>query len=102
MRILRSAKEDLHDTVFLELDNGFTLDLASVQFLDGADADPIRSEFHFPRQVEGKPAVDPDSEKVVFHLRATAKKELPGREHAISIRVDFHPKDMRAQNLPDL
>jgi len=24
MRIIRSAKEDLHDTVFLELDNGFT------------------------------------------------------------------------------
>jgi hypothetical protein len=102
MRILRSAKEDLHDTVFLELDNGFTLDLASVQFLDGADADPIRTEFHFPRQVQGKPAIDPDSEKIVFHLRATAKKELPNRENAISIRVDFHPKDMRAQNVPDL
>ena len=49
MRIIRNAKEDLHDTVFLELDNGFTVDLASVQFLDGADADPLRTEFHFPR-----------------------------------------------------
>ena len=102
MRIVRTAKEDLHDTVFLELDNGFTLDLASVQYLDGADADPIRTEFHFPRTVEEKPAIDRDSEKVVFHLRATAKKELPNRENAISIRVDFHPKEMRAQNLPDL
>jgi hypothetical protein len=102
MRIIRNAKEDLHDTVFLELGNGFTLDLANVQYLDGADADPIRTEFHFPRTVEGKAAIDPDSEKVVFHLRATAKKELPNRENAISIRVDFHPKEMRAQNISDL
>lgn len=102
MRIVRNAKEDLHDTVFLELDSGFTLDLASVQYLDGTDADPIRTEFHFPRAVEGKPAIDSDSEKVVFHLRATAKKELPNRENAISIRVDFHPKEMHAQNIPDL
>ena len=102
MRILRDAKEDLHDTVFIELDNGFTLDLASVQFLDGADADPMRTEFHFPRQIEGKPAIDPDSERVIFHCRATAKKEMPSRETVIAIRVDFHPKDMRARNLPDL
>jgi hypothetical protein len=102
MRIIRNAKEDLHDTVFLELDNGFTVDLASVQFLDGADADPLRTEFHFPRTVEGKPAIDPESEKVIFHCRATAKKELPNRDNAISIRVDFHPKEMRAQNVPDL
>ncbi|GAC1631267.1 MAG: hypothetical protein NVS9B14_02870 [Candidatus Acidiferrum sp.] len=102
MRILRNAKEDLHDTVFLELENGFSLDLASVQYIDGADADPLRTEFHFPRTIEGKPAIDPESEKVVFHLRATAKKDLPNRENAIAIRVDFHPKDMRAQNLPDL
>lgn len=102
MRILRSAKEDLHDTVFLELDNGFTLDLANVQFLDGADADPLRTEFHFPRQVEGKPAIDPDSEKVIFHCRATAKKEMPSRENTIAIRVEFRPKEMRVQSLPDL
>lgn len=102
MRILRNAREDLHDTVFLELENGFSLDLASVQYIDGADADPLRTEFHFPRTIEGKPAIDPDNEKVVFHLRATAKKDLPNRENAIAIRVDFHPKDMRAQNLPDL
>jgi len=102
MRILRTAKEDLHDTVFLELDNGFTLDLASVQFLDGADADPIRTDFHFPRQVDGKPTIELDSERIVFHCRATAKKELPNRENALAIRVDFHPKEMRAQNQPDL
>jgi hypothetical protein len=102
MRILRSAKEDLHDTVFLELDSGFTLDLASVQFLDGADADPIRTEFHFPRQIEGKPAIDLDSERIVFHCRAAAKKELLNRENVLAIRVDFHPREMRAQNQPDL
>jgi len=102
MRILRNAKEDLHDTVFLELDNGFTLDLANMQFLDGPDADPLRTEFHFPRQIEGKPAIDPDSEKVIFHCRGTAKKEMPSRENTIAIRVEFHPKEMRVHNLPDL
>ena len=102
MRIVRDAKEDLHDTVFVELDNGFTLDLARVEYIDGADADPLRTEFHFPRLIEGKPSIDPDTEKVVFHLRATAKKEMPNRSNVIAIRVDFHPKDMRAQNVPDL
>lgn len=102
MRVIRDAKEDLHDTVFLELDNGFSLDLASLQFLDGLDADPLRTEFHFPRTIEGRPAIDPESEKVVFHLRATAKKEIPNRTNAIAIRVDFHPREMRAQNQPDL
>jgi len=102
MRIVRDAKEDLHDTVFVELGNGFTLDLASIRYIDGADADPLRTEFHFPRQIEGKPAIDPDSGKIVFHLRATAKREMPNRQNAIAIRVDFHPKDMRAQNIPDL
>ena len=102
MRIVREAREDLHDTVFIELDNGFTLDLAGIQYMDGAEADPLRTEFHFPRLVEGNPAIDPDSEKVVFHLRATARKEMPNRQNAIAIRVDFHPKEMRAQNIPDL
>ena len=102
MRIIKDAKEDLHDTVFVELDNGFTLDLATVQFLDGPDADPLRTEFHFPRQVEGKLAIDSDSEKMIFHCRATAKKEMSGRANSIAIRVEFHPKEMRAQNLPDL
>lgn len=102
MRMIRNAKEDLHDTVFLELDNGFSLDLASVQYIDGADADPLRTEFHFPRTIDGRPAIDSESGKVVFHLRATAKKELPNRENAIAIRVDFHPREMRAQNQPDL
>jgi len=102
MRVIRHAKEDLHDTVFLELDNGFSLDLTSVQYIDGTDADPIRTEFHFPRTIEGQPAIDPQSEKVVFHLRATATKELPNRENTLGIRVDFHPKEMRAQNQPDL
>lgn len=102
MRIIRNAKEDLHDTVFLELDNGFALDLAKVEYVDGTDADPLRTEFHFPRQIEGKPAIDPGSEKVIFHCRASAQKELQNRNNVISIRVEFHPKDMRAQNAPDL
>jgi hypothetical protein len=102
MRILRDAKEDLHDTVFVELDSGFTLDLAKVEYIDGPDADPLRTEFHFPRLIEGKPSIDPDTVKVVFHLRASAKKLMPNRLNMIAIRVDFHPKEMRAQNAPDL
>jgi hypothetical protein len=102
LRILRDAREDLHDTVFLELGNGFTLDLATVQFVDGPEALPVRTEFHFPRQLDGMPGIDPGSERIVFHCRATAKKEAAGRENAIAIRVDFHPKDMKARGQPDL
>jgi len=55
---------------------------------------PIRSapNFHFPRLIEGKPAIDPDTEKVIFHLRATAKREMPNRQNAIAIRVIFVQK----------
>jgi hypothetical protein len=32
LRILRDAREDLHDTIFLELENGGTLDFTTVNF----------------------------------------------------------------------
>src|SRR6516164_8330058 len=52
LRILRDAKEDLHDTVFLELPDGVTLDLGSVQFVEGTEQEEPRVEFHFAKQIE--------------------------------------------------
>jgi len=102
LRILRGAEGDLHDSVFLELENGGTLDFTSVNYVDETDAETLRSEFHFPRLLNGVPAVDPDSERVIFHCRAVAKKEIPGRSNSLSFRVEFNARAMRAQGHPDL
>ena len=102
LRILRGAQGDLHDSVFLELENGGSLDFTSVNYVDQTDAETLRSEFHFPRLVNGVPAIDADSERVIFHCRANAKKELPGRSNSLSFRVEFSPRTMRAQTRPDL
>jgi hypothetical protein len=48
LAILKDAKEDLHDSVFLELTSGMTLDLGSVRFFDGTEREEARTEFHFP------------------------------------------------------
>ena len=102
LRILRDAKEDLHDTVFLELENGGTLDLASVKFVEDGDTDVVRTELHFARLLNGEPAIDPESDRVIFHCRANAKKEIPGRVSALSFRVEFSPKTMKALGQSDL
>jgi len=102
LRILRGAQGDLHDSVFLELENGGSLDFTSVNYVDETDAETLRSEFHFPRLVNGIPAIDPDSERVIFHCRASAKKEIPGRSNSLSFRVEFSPRAMKAQGRPDL
>lgn len=101
LRILRDAKEDLHDTVFLELPDGLPLDLQSMQFLEGPDEDDVRAEFHFAREVDGRPMLDEYSERVRFHCRATAKTPRQGEQNVISVRAEFHPNRMRARNLPD-
>ena len=101
MRMLRDAKEDLHDTIFLELENGGTLDLTAVKFIDDGDSDAIRTELHFARSLEGQPAIDPESEKVIFHCRANAKKEMQNRQNALSFRVEFCPRLMKARGQPD-
>jgi hypothetical protein len=101
-RILRDAKEDLRDTVFLELESGGTLDLAAVKYVDGADSDAVRTEMHFSRTLNGSPAIDPESERVIFHCRANAKKEMQNRENALSFRVEFSPRQMKARGQPDL
>jgi hypothetical protein len=41
LRILRDAREDLHDTVFLELENGGVLDLLAVKYVEDGDTDAV-------------------------------------------------------------
>ncbi len=102
LRILRDAREDLHDTVFLELENGGTLDLQAVKYIEDGDTDVVRTELHFARMLNSEPAIDPESEKVIFHCRANAKKEMQNRANSLSFRVEFNPKRMKAQGKPDL
>lgn len=102
LRIFQDANEDLHETVFVELEEGLTLDLAHVKFVEATDDTDARVEFHFPREVEGHPAIDPQSEKIEFHCKASAKTPRPGRQNAIALRSQFHPRLMRANGAPDL
>jgi hypothetical protein len=102
LRILHDAKEDLHDTVFLELADGGTLDLTSVKFIDGTENQEPRAEFHFPRQFDGQPTIDPESESVILHCRATAKTPRPFQENTLSFRAEFKPRAMRVHGVPDL
>jgi hypothetical protein len=101
-RILRDAKEDLHDTVFLELENGGTLDLTAIKYVEGAESDAVRTELHFARLLNGEPAIDPESQRVIFHCRANAKKEMQNRENVLSFRMEFCPRLMKARGQPDL
>jgi len=100
-RILKDAKEDLHDTVFLEMPDGFTLDLSDIKFNSGSDSEEMSVEFHFPREVEGRPSIDPETASVSFHCRATAKTSRPGEQNQISFRAEFHPIEMKAHGKSD-
>ena len=102
LRILRDAKEDLHDTVFLELPDGVTLDLGSVQFVEGTEQEDPRVEFHFPRQIGGRPTLDPNFERVIFHCKASVKTVRPFQDNAIALRAEFKPRSMRVRGVPDL
>lgn len=102
LRIFRDAKDDLRDTVFLELPNGATLDIASVQFVEGVEGEEPRTEFHFSKQIEGRPTLDPNSERVIFHCKAAAKTVLPFQENTIALRAEFKPRTMRVHGVPDL
>ena len=101
LRILQDAKGDLRDSVFLELENGGTLDFTSIKFVDDVDAETMRTEFHFPRALDGEPAIDPESQRVIFHCRAIAKKETPDRK-SLSFRMEFSPRAMKVRGQPDL
>lgn len=102
MRILQDAKEDLHETVFLVLDEGLTLDLAQVKFVESTEDTDARVEFHFQREVEGRAAIDPRSEKIEFHCKASAKTPRLGWQNGLAMRSLFHPRAMRAHGMPDL
>jgi hypothetical protein len=102
LRIFQDAKEDLHDTVFLELPGAATLDLESVHFFEGTEQEESRIEFHFPRQIEGRGTLDPDSERVIFHCRATARTPRPFHDNGIFLRAEFRPRLMRVREVPDL
>lgn len=102
LRIFRDAKDDLRDTVFLALPNGATLELASVQFVEGVEPEEPRTEFHFSKQIEGRPTLDPNSERVIFHCKAAAKTVLPSRENTVALRAEFKPRTMRVRGVPDL
>ena len=101
VRILQDAKEDLHDTVFLELSDGTTLDLASVRFTEGPEGEP-RAEFHFPRQVDGQPTLGPNSDHVILHCHATVKTVRPLAENSLAFRADFKLQTMKVRGVPDL
>jgi hypothetical protein len=102
LRILAGAAEDLHDTVFLELPDGAILDLQEVRYVEATDDQNARTEFHFPREVDGRSTIDPDTERIIFHCRASAKIPSPYRDNAISLRAEFKPRTMRVRNMPDL
>ena len=100
--IFRDAKEDLHDTVFLELPDGATVDLGSVQFVEGTEQEESRVEFHFPRQIEGRPTLDPNFERVIFHCKASARTVRAFQDNSITLRAEFRPRAMRVRGVPDL
>jgi hypothetical protein len=92
----------LHDTVFLELTNGATLDLAAVRLIEDNETEEPRVEFHFPREVDGRATLDPESDRVVFHCKASAKLPRPGHDNSLALRVEFKPRAMRVHGVPDL
>lgn len=102
LRILEDPKEDLHDTVFLELTNGTTLDLAGVRLIEGNEPEQPRVEFHFPREVDGRATLNPESERIVFHCKVSAKHPRPGRDNSLALRVEFKLRAMRVHGVPDL
>lgn len=102
LRILRDAVENIRETCYLELPRGMTLDSLDVQFVESTRAGEDFTAFHFPRVLNGEPAVDPNAQHVTFRCKATAKMERPGRPNTLSIRATFEPRKMRVNGLPDL
>ena len=88
--------------MFLELPGGATLDLESVRFFEGTEQEEGHVEFHFPKQVDGRATLDPESERIVLPCKASAKMPLPGHHNTLSLRAEFRPRAMRARGVPDL
>ncbi len=101
LRILRDAEENLRESVFLELPTGMSLDVADIRFVEGQAAGEDYVAFHFPRQADGHPTITPDTERVAFHCKATAKTARPGQPNSLTIRAEFSPRKMRVGGHPD-
>ncbi len=102
LRILTDAKENLRDTVFLELASGTTLDLESAVVVEGSAQEKPHIEFHFPRLIDGRATIDPESDRVIFHCKASAKPPRPDRGNSLALRAEFKPRTMRVHGAPDL
>jgi len=79
-----------------------TLDLGSLRFFEGTEQEEPRVEFHFPKQIEGRSTLDPDSERIVFHCKASAKTPRLGHGKTLALRAEFHPRAMCVHGVPDL
>jgi hypothetical protein len=101
MHILRDAVENLRETVFLELPSGMALEVTEVRFIEGQFAGEDFVAFYFPREVSGRATIPPETERVVFHLKATAKAARPGQPNSLAIRAVFSPRKMRVAGHPD-
>jgi len=101
VRVFGDALERVQDTVFLETADGTAIDLQSIRLVNAPDDGP-RVEFYFPRQVNGRPSLDADAERVTLHCRATAKTPIAGRTNTIAFRAEFEPRTMVARGVPDL
>jgi len=101
LRILRDAEDDLKPAVYLELPNGMPLDAIDVQFREGTLAGEDRVLFFFLRKINGVPTIPPDTSRVVFRCRATAKTHRGQEPNSLDLRVTFEPRKMRSANKPD-
>jgi hypothetical protein len=81
---------------------GMTLDVESVRFFGGSEREEARAEFHFPRKIEGRATIDPESTVIVFHCKASAKTPHPGHDNTLALRAEFKPRAMRVHGVPDL
>lgn len=102
LRMLRAAKDDLPHSVFLEIPGGMSLDPLEIEFHESEHDGLDHVDFHFPRQIAGRPTITPDMDQVVFRCKATARTPQPGQPDTILIRVVFEPGKMRAAGQSDL
>lgn len=101
LRILREVGEKLRETVYLELPGGQTVEPSSIEFIEGDRAGDDRVAFYFPRKIEGWHTVNPLTESVTFVCKVVSANQEKGRPNSLSLRVTFHPNQMRLHGSPD-
>jgi len=80
---------------------GHTLDRFA-EFARGVEARGFHGLWMTDSFGRGRPTLDPDSDRVIFHCKASAKTPRVGHENAIAVRAEFHPRAMRVHGIPDL